>query len=302
MFIVSPRIGLCNQLQSIVKTVLLAKKYNRDVYIDNFQIDLDSNRLCNINEILDIDNINNFYKEKNINVNIIKEIDQSIINEIENYKLKEINYEKISTLSNINSIIENNLDQKIIYLGNPVSLCINTSFNFDYNDYNNLYFFLITHLFFKKKFYDIKNYIKTQLNLDYYSTFHLRIEDDALSHFSMCYNLNIDEYNKILIEYYLNKINNENKKIYICSGILNYSNKINLDFYTNLLNSNNKICDKKNIDIDEYIKNNRELIAIIDLLIAYDSNNFIGCWISSFSQIINAYCNIKNKQSELFKI
>ena len=118
----------------------------------------------------------------------------------------------------------------------------------------------------------------------------------------MCYNLNIDEYNKILIEYYLNKINNENKKIYICSGILNYSNKINFDFYTNLLNSNNKICDKKNIYIDEYIKNNRELIAIIDLLIAYDSNNFIGCWISSFSQIINAYCNIKNKHSELFKL
>jgi hypothetical protein len=54
MFIISPRIGLCNQLQTIVKGLLLSIKYNRNIYIHKFQIDLYSNRLTDINHILNI--------------------------------------------------------------------------------------------------------------------------------------------------------------------------------------------------------------------------------------------------------
>jgi hypothetical protein len=37
MFILSPKGGLCNQLQSIVKCMLLGLKYSRNIYIDKFQ-------------------------------------------------------------------------------------------------------------------------------------------------------------------------------------------------------------------------------------------------------------------------
>jgi hypothetical protein len=302
MFIVSPRIGLCNQLQSIVKTFLLGIKYNRSIYIDKFQIDLESGRLSDINEILDIDKLNHFYVENNINIKIHKNIDNNVIEQIDEHKLKEINYDNLSNMSFINDIIENNIDKHIMYVGNPVSLCIHKSFNLDWNDFNNLYFFLITNLIFKQSFYDLKDYIKNQLNLTNFTTIHLRIEDDAIRHFAYCYNLTTDEYNKILLDYYTSKINSEEKRIYICSGILDYSNTINFDFYNKLLNDNNKICDKRNIIISDFIKHNRELIAIVDLLIAFDSENFIGCWISSFSQIINAYFKNKNNQTDLFTL
>ena len=105
MFIVSPRLGLCNQLQSIVKTFLLGIKYNRQIYIDNFQIDLNSGRLIDINEILDIDKMNNFYSEKNINIKIHKNIDNNIIKE-----LSGIDYNKIPNMSFINDFIDNNIN------------------------------------------------------------------------------------------------------------------------------------------------------------------------------------------------
>ena len=56
MFIIQPRIGLCNQLQTIVKGILLSIKYNRNLYIDNFQIDLTSCSLSDINDILNVQN------------------------------------------------------------------------------------------------------------------------------------------------------------------------------------------------------------------------------------------------------
>ena len=50
MFIISPRIGLCNQLQTITNGLLLSIKYNRNLYIDQFQIDLKSGNLTYINQ------------------------------------------------------------------------------------------------------------------------------------------------------------------------------------------------------------------------------------------------------------
>jgi hypothetical protein len=296
MFIVSPRLGLCNQLQALIKGLLLGKKYNKTVYINKFQINLEDNSLCDINEVLDIDSMNNFYEIHNLNIKIHKHIDQSIIENIEEYKLKELDYNSLPNMSCINNFIENNIDKQIMYLGNPVMLNITDTFDLNYNLYN----FLMNNIFFNKKFYDIKDDIKKQLNLTDYTCMHLRIEDDALHHFSHCYNLTLGEYNKKLLDFYLDKINKEERKIYVCSGILKFSNKINYDFYTNLSNNNDLICDKKNIIIDDYIQNNRELIAIVDLLIAFDSDYFVGCWISSFSQLINSYFSDKGKRKDLF--
>lgn len=303
IFIVSPRIGLCNQLQTIVKGILLGIKFNRNIYIDKFQINLYNNDLWDINKILNINKTNDFLLSINVtNCKIINEIDKNIINNIANYKLPTINYNNIQEQTCINNHIEKNLDKNIIYLGNIVSLCLNKSFNYTWGDYSNLYYLIISNIKFHDNFYKIKEEIKTKLNLKNYTTIHLRIEDDALRHFSHCYKLTIDEYNQKLLSYYNSKIKVIKQNMYICSGIFKYDNKINYNYYINLKKNNNLIYDKSNVTIDNIYLNNRELIAIIEMLIAYDSDKFIGCGISSFSRCIENYfkCNKKNN-IELFE-
>jgi len=304
MFIISPRCGLCNQLQTIVKGILLGIKYNRNIYIDNFQINLYTEELCNINKILNIDKINDYLSSINItNCKILTDIDNNIMDNISEYNLPNIDYSNIFFIKSLNSTIEDNIDNNIIYLGNIVSLCIYESFNYKINDYTNLYYLILSNIIFHDDFYKMKNIIKDSLNLIDYTTIHLRIEDDAINCFSQYFKLTVDEYNKKLLLFYDNNLKNIKQNIYICSGILHYANNINYDYYINLVINNDLILDKNNIPIDNYYLNNRELIAIVDLLIAYDSNEFIGCAHSTFSLCIKSYFNCNNKYNiNLFDI
>ena len=146
---------------------------------------------------------------------------------------------------------------QIIYLGNIVSLDIYKSFNYKWDDRSddNLYFFIMNNIIFNQTFYELKDYIKQELNLTNFNCIHLRIEDDALGHFAQCYKLTIDEYNKKLINFYEDNITSickDQKYIYICSGILDFDNTINLEYYKNLIKNNKLLCDKKNIKLDKY--------------------------------------------------
>lgn len=301
MFIVSPRIGLCNQLQTIVKSILLGIKYNRNIYINKFQTHLYNKNLCDINQILDIKKINDYIKTLNTKIMILPKIDNNIINNIQKYYLPKINYNTISRETNINNYIEKNLNKNILYLGNIVSLDIYTSFGYHWNDYNNLYYNLMSNIVFHDKFYKIKDYIKNTLSLTNYRTIHLRIEDDAIKHFSNCFKMSVNEYNDKLLDFYNKAIIKNPQPSYICSGILDYDNKLNYKYYTDLMKNNIFLFDKKNIHIDDYYLKNRELIAIVDLLIAYDSDHFIGNGASSFTLAINAYFRCKkNIDCEIF--
>jgi hypothetical protein len=302
MFIVSPNGGLCNQLQTIAKTLCLGIKYNRNIYIDKFRIDYRYNKYCDINNILNIDKINIFLQRfGNIKIiKFIKNINQKKINE---YKIPNLNYNNIPELSYINNYIEENLDKNIIYLGNIVSLDIYKTFGYIWDDNSNNYHLIMSNLIFIDKFYEIKNDIKTQLGLNNnFTSIHLRIEDDMIFYGSKFYNLQLQEYNTKLLSFYDNSINSIDSKIYICSGILNFDNKINYNYYNNLKNIKLHICDKNNINIDSYYKNNRELIAIIDLLISQESSKFIGSGVSSFSTALHQYFKLNNKDSELFHL
>ena len=95
--------------------------------------------------------------------------------------------------------------------------------------------------------------------------------------------------------------------IYILSSILQFNNTYNLNYY-NLLIKNNKnlvtkdsILKEKIIKLENNIIKNRELLGIIDLLIAYDSYEFFGFYASSFSILINVHHKINNKKTDLFK-
>jgi hypothetical protein len=305
MIIISPRIGLCNQLKTIANGILLGIKYNRNIYIDKFQVDLKSGELCEINIILDIEKINIFLKNiLKTSIRILTTIDQGIIDNLHNYCLPDIDYKNIQNISYINDNIELNQTMEIIYLDNIVSLDIYKSFNFIYDDYSgdNLFTLIITNIQFDNAFYKIKDYVKQELNLTKFNSIHLRIEDDAINFFSMCYNLSIQDYNNKILSFYHDSIKILSKdKTYICSGMIDFDNTINNDYYTNLMKNNNLLCDKKNIIIDKFYLNNRELIAIIDLLIAYDSEIFVGSLISSFSSTISHYFKYNNKECILFQ-
>ena len=83
--------------------------------------------------------------------------------------------------------------------------------------------------------------------------------------------------------------------------MLEFDNSINFSYYQDMVKNNKSLCDKRNVHIDKFYLNNRELIAIIDLLIACDSEKFVGCYISSFSQVIKHHFNYKNKECILYK-
>lgn len=301
MFIISPRIGLCNQLQTIVKGILLAIKYNRNIYIDKFQIDVQSKRLEDIHKILDINKMNVFLKDViKTDIVILNTLNTNISSNLDEYKLPNVNYTNISRNKYINDDIELNKHMEIIYLDNIVSLCIFRSFNYSSD---NLYDVIMNNIQFDQTFYKLKDYIKQELNLTNFNCIHLRIEDDAILSFSEHYNLSRDEYNRNLINFYNNqitRISQEKKTIYISSGMLKFHNTINTNYYTNLMKNNILLCDKSNIVLDPYYLNNRELIAIIDLLLAYDSDLFIGSEISSFSININLNHISSKKPSTLY--
>jgi len=75
-----------------------------------------------------------------------------------------------------------------------------------------------------------------------------------------------------------------------------------LNYYNNLIKNNTLLCDKKNVNLNAYYTDNRELIAIIDLLIAFDSDSFVGSFVSSFSQVINSHHKYYKKNSTLFNL
>jgi hypothetical protein len=259
--------------------------------------------LCDINEILNINKINSYLLSKNIyNCKIISQVDPVIIDNLENYKLCKINYDSVSSETFINNHIDENLDKSILYLGNLVSLCISQSFEYNWGDYTNLYYNLMSNIIFHDKFYELKENFKNKLELVNYNTVHLRIEDDALKHFSHCYNLSIEEYNANILSFYEEKMKHCTNRTYICSGMLKYDNTINFAYYEKMMRDNSLLCDKKDIVIDSYYLDNRELIAIIELLLAYDADKFIGCGISSFSRCIENYfiCNKNNTNIFLF--
>ena len=208
MFVVSPRFGLCNQLFSIIKSILLGIHYGRNVYIDQFQKNYsDCNSLCDINEILNIDKINHFLVEHNIsNCKIISSFDFTNYYDFSNFFLPNVDYGHLVNMNYINNYIDENIHQEIIYLGNPVSLCIQKSFNMSWSDKNNLFYLLSGNIFFQDKFYALKEEIKSINNLSDYATVHLRIEDDMLHHGVHVHKIPLHEYNEKLLNYYNNKI------------------------------------------------------------------------------------------------
>jgi hypothetical protein len=295
--VITPKYGLCNQLLSISKGIILGIITNRNVIFKSFQLDYrDINNICDFHDIIDINHLQNFINGNNID--IIIDSNKKECKKVITHCDTEISYIKdfIPIL-----MYECNINELYLDVENPISYTIP-------HEYINIYNNININLKFNDKYINIANKIKSNLNLVNYSVVHLRLEDDSINFLKEHNNDNksLEEINEIYIEKYIKEIEfikNKNNKnpIYICTSLNidnNYNNKIykDLKIKYNLIDKNDYI---KLINAKEKC---REIYAIIDFIIAQDGIYFIGSDWSSFSIYLYNHYKYSNKACLLIDI
>jgi hypothetical protein len=277
--IITPKYGLCNQLLSITKGLILGKITNRNIIFKSFQLDYRNvNNTCNFDDIIDIEHLKKLINKNNININIYSYPIKIICKKIITYEDTDISYIKNFIPLLIN---EYNVKEKYLDIDNPISCIIP-------NEYINIYNNININLKFNDKFINIANTIKKNLKLINYSVVHLRLEDDSINFLkTQNNNKSFEEINKIYIDKYISEIDiiksiNNDNIIYICTS-LNIDNHINNQIYKDIKLKYNLIDKNDYIELIGINEECREIYAIIDFIIAKDGIYFIGSDWSSFS-------------------
>ena len=292
--VVRPKYGLCNQLYSISKGIIFGILTKRDIIFSNFQMDFRyEDNLCNFEDVIDIIHLQNILNDKHINIKILSNNNIKNINKINTHGLSD----KIPYIKNFIELLfkEDNIKEEYLDIDNPISA--NIPF-----EYKELEKYINAHIKFTNKYIQLANNVKKCLNLTKYNCIHIRLEDDSINYIrdmsnDICFNTVNDIYKNKYIDQ-LDILTNSNKNIYTCTG-LGINHNINNQFYEDL-KEKYKLLDK-NMYID--IQNNyRELFAIIDYIIAVDSEEFIGSDWSSFSLYIYNHHKLNNKKAYLIDI
>jgi hypothetical protein len=301
--IIRPKYGLCNQLYSISKGIILGIISNRDIIFNGFQLDYRNiENICNFNEIIDINYLQYLLDNSNLNLKIYSDIN--------------VDSKKIITNSNIEiSYIKNfipllfeseNLDEKYLDIDNPISFNIPI-------EYDHIIKYIDFNIKFTEKYINLSNKVKQHLGLNNYICIHLRLENDGINYLYDTHlkdkknNFDKNYVNDKCKELFKNEISTlhsiNNNKIYICTSLI-IDNNDNNQYYNDLKKIYNLI-DKNDIiqlpEINE-VCNCREIYAIIDFLIAKDSMYFIGTDWSSFSIYIYLNHIYSNKNANMIKL
>lgn len=293
--ILRPRSGLNNQIYALIKGIIFAHITNRNLYIDGFQKDYrNMNNLISIDKIINIDNLQKTIYENKLTV----KIENNINSIFPIQKIKSPPNIEIHNLLNILSLLQSDENNSIVNIDieSPASGNIP-------QEYEPIYLNILSELEFTSYFINIANEIKKQLNFNKYACIHLRIENDAIKHLSENSIFNINDMNGFYKTKYLMEIDFYKKylnNVYVCTGLNNQDE--NYLFYQKL---KEKFHWKDKTDIQHPFyneQNDRELLAIVDYIIAKDANSFLGCDWSSFSININAIYKKNNKLSKLIDI
>jgi hypothetical protein len=303
--IIRPKYGLCNQLYSISKGIVLGIISNRDIIFNGFQIDYRNiDNICNFNEIININHLQYLLDNNNLNLKVYSDINIDSKKIITNSEL-EISYIK----DFIPLLFEpENSNEEYLDVDNPIS------FNIP-NEYDHIIKYIDYNIKFTEKFINLSNVVKNKLNLDNYICLHLRLENDAINYIYETHikdkkdNFNKNHVSEKCREIFkneieqLNNLNKEKNKIYICTSLI-IDNNDNTHFYTNLKKKYNLIDKNDFIKLPEIkeVCNCREIYAIIDFLIAKDSSYFIGTDWSSFSIFIYWNHIYSNKNAVMIKL
>jgi hypothetical protein len=244
--------GLCNQLSFVINTILYASKHNKKyVVLDNFLKDNKSLISCPYGEIINLPVTNKYLKKYNV-------------------ELKEKNS------VNIDSNTLENLFQKYSVL---------TYSDIDYNwiSYGD-FFEIYNNIQFQNHFYNLSNNLIIEIhdklgNDVKINIIHLRIEDDAVNHWSKRNNMSALLFKVLLVDKYLYLIKKYiNKESFTIVNTYNKDNIIIKFLYEN----GYKFFTKKS-----NLSDGRECNALRDLLLARKMNNFfIGATRSTFSDFI----------------
>lgn len=309
----------CNINEIIDIDLLNTFLQNYQVYIvdyNNFNFYIENVLVTSFDNSLSIDITNyintNFYEKNNFiipkNVNLFNNLNlaQYLKNDSDNENINIINlYEEEIKYIKIQYKLNNGyFSEKYILINNKLVENINynfTNINFEGNfryEQDELFFNILRNINFNtniinksKEIYNeliLKN-INTNINIDtnIINVIHLRIEEDALEHFYKSLNLEKETYKNMLIQKYINLIKkylNKNDKILVLTYSIN--NEV-IDF----LKENNY-----NYIINENKETNREISAIIDLLLGEYCNNYYICvWESSFSYTLFSKINKKRE-------
>jgi hypothetical protein len=303
--IIRPKYGLCNQLYSISKGIVLGIISNRDIIFNGFQIDYRNiDNICNFNEIININHLQYLLDNSNLNLKVYSDINIDSKKIITNSEL-EISYIK----DFIPLLFEpENSNEEYLDVDNPIS------FNIP-NEYTHIIKYIDYNIKFTEKFINLSNVVKNKLKLDNYICLHLRLENDAINYIYETHikdkknNFNKNYVSEKCREIFkneieqLNNLNKDNNKIYICTSLI-IDNNDNNYFYTNLKKTYNLIDKNDIIQLPEIkdVCNCREIYAIIDFLIAKDSTYFVGTDWSSFSIFIYWNHIYSNKNSDMIKL
>ena len=323
------KMGLTNQIFALSNGINNAIKNNyKVVVIDRFLTDYNEDNYINISNVLDIDQMNIYFRQKydlilvdryNFNfelLNVNYGVESNYLDITQNIKKYFYNNGKlfIKKDTNLNNIqgdpcygivkhillkysINNhividkymeNLERHIDYTNDNYIRC---SMGWPSKTYDT-FLDILLHIKYNKIFLDISSKQLSMINLtNKVNLIHLRIEDDAIDHRSRMNKMNREDF----------KIKLENKYIYL---IQQYIDKKDI---TILLSSSfdNNVINFLNDNKYNYFKSTknfkyRELNAIIDLIISRQCNNiFIGNFNlngnngSSFSYYI--YKNLTSK-------
>ena len=260
LYLASKHCGLCNQINSLLSTICHCIQTNKNIIIiDKFLKEIHTSNYAPISNILDLEGMNLYLKKYKIYL-----IDGCFI---QNSKLFNKTF-----IDNIKYIPA--ADWKLINSPQLVNIT------------NEIY----RNLKFNNIFTLLSNRFICNLNIvdnDNINIIHLRIEDDALVHWSNLNKVDIPTFKLKLINKYIELINK----------LISKSDKTIVLSY----NSNNEIIDYlKNNKYMYYYCNknkngNREENAIIDLLNSKHCNNvFIGVGGSTFSETISKMIDAKS--------
>jgi hypothetical protein len=248
--------GLCNQLFFLINSILYCSQKNiNKMIVSDFVSDNTLLTKINTMDLINIEKTNEFLKKYNVMI-----IDYTTSNTEHNFSE---DFHKLDLYTSLNSS------------------WINLSNFFD----------IFNNITFQDQFYRISNNlipeIKLKLGEDIkINVVHLRLEPDALIHWSNMNNMNPINFKKIIEKKYIYLINKFiNKNVFTI--IMSYSTDNNVIKFLNI-NKYNYFIKKKDPSIG------RECNALNDLLLARQMNNFfIGSGGSTFTDCIMSSTNKK---------
>jgi DNA-dependent RNA polymerase auxiliary subunit epsilon len=287
--------GLCNQLLSLVSAILFCIRTKKELLIvDKFLTEINTNSYCSISQVFNLIEINKYlhkYNLKivdgfNINSTAFRPISWDVITLAKKHNNKRL-------LAFIDEIYSNLYFSK--YLVSYALNFINDNLNYNPIKFiqsdNNIECDVLDNV--SDNVVDNIEESNKKINV-----IHLRLEDDAIDHWSKQNNMNQQVFKRLLTVKYIELIKNTIQKEDITLLLTGETNNDVVQFM--------KENEYNIMFIDKKFTGNqpgRELNAVVDLIIGrYCNNVFIGCDGSTFSELLLKYIPDVSEHGKVEKI